>query len=117
MEISYKTHEANLAFLEPAVAVGYQRGIWFAGSHVYCVSTSLRRYKARSLSEINESVVTENERVLLLLWVSSSTWQTEYLKAENTVTVERATSVALLAPTEKFYSLLPVIVDTNGLNI
>jgi len=35
MEISYKTHEANLAFLEPAVVVGYQRGIWFTSSYVF----------------------------------------------------------------------------------
>jgi len=50
MEISYKTHESNLAFLEPAVVVGYQRGIWFTSSHVYCVSTSLPSYKTQSLS-------------------------------------------------------------------
>jgi len=39
------------------------------------------------------------------------------LTAETVEAVERATSEALFPPKEKFYSFLPVIVDTQGLNI
>lgn len=57
MENSFMAHEANVAFLAASVAVVYQRGIWFANSHMHCVSTSLPSYKTRSLSDNGSACV------------------------------------------------------------
>ena len=122
MEISYKTHEVNLVFLEPTVPVEYLCGIWFTNSHLSCVSILLPSYveslkKTLSLTEINESKVTQHETAVSFLWVSGNTWQTEDMKAETTGTVESVTSEALNAVTGKLYSLLSAILDVQGLHI